>query len=153
MMNQTAYVSSEDYTQMRTDINAADHDGLTPNPRITGTDEIGFSILGNRDVILAGDAKGTVSMFFDNFLLVELENMYGLNLFGYGTGDSVPSGGQITVDGQPVSFQAFAPAGEATVPPVDLTPIIPVNQPVILRASGLDCGVLGQASNVYLLFR
>jgi hypothetical protein len=73
--------------------------------------------------------------------------------YGYGTADSVPQGGKITVKGQPVQFQSFAPSGEAQVTPIDITSKLPSDKDAIdFRATSLDCGVSGQTSDVYLVF-
>jgi hypothetical protein len=155
MFDKTPYQSSEDYKHMRTDIVARDHDGMTPHPRIMGTGRFAFTLAGKRLVHVGSDYTAKDSMYFDNFLLLEIASFRDFALLGYGTADSLPLNGPMTVSGLPVNFTAFAPSGEATVPFIHARRDghIPIQEPVLFRATALDCGVIGQTSDVYLVFK
>lgn len=155
MINKTPYQSSEDYKHMRTDIVARDHDGQTPFPRIMGTGSFAFTLGGKRLVHVGSDFTGQKSMYMDNFLLLEVASFRDFALLGYGTADSVPNNGPMTVNGLPVNFTSFAPGGTATVPFIHARrdAHIPIEEPVLFRATSLDCGVIGQTSDVYLVFK
>ncbi len=146
-------VSSELFSPMRNDMLAANHDGQTPHPRVMASKEIGFDLVGTRQVVLSSDPQGKSPIAVDNFLFVELQSLYSLDLLGYGTGDSRLSDGTIRLSNTPIQFQSFADAGSANVPPIDLTEKVPVGTSLVLRSSMLDCGQVGGSSGVYILFK
>ena len=108
--------------------------------------------------MLSGDIRGAKDIFVDNFILVEMERGSWFQLLGYGTADSLPSSGTMYVGRDPVAFTSFAPWGMAQFKPIDLTSKLPEKPglssgAIDIRVTSLDCGVIGQTSDVFLLFQ
>lgn len=163
MIDKTNYLNSYQFRYMRNDIMARNHDGRSPHPWVMGMNDVVFRMEGDREVVLGSNKYGNAPMFFDNFLLVETRLSTSpandkWDLQGYGTADSLPSNGRpITVLGKPVNFTPLAGSGMATVQPISLPQLNPSvtgkNATVVLRTTALDCGVIGQTSDVYLVFK
>lgn len=133
----------------------AQTDGNT-HPYVLGLKEITqLQLLGARNVALSGSfSNAQATMSIDNFFLIEQSTEVGsFRAWAYGTADSVPANGKITV-GQFVvdNFYAFAPSGTAQVTAIDMTSAIPAGLKMSIRFRGLDCGVSAQASDVFMVF-
>lgn len=158
LINQKALVNSSNYPNMRSDITARRFTG-TDYPRIMDSREINeLRVLGPREIILSGSTDGTAKVRVDNFFLLETQfasqGQTVTKLFGQGTGDVRPQGGQpILVSGQEVVYVPGLAAGTDIIDPVDLQFVTPIDKPVKLRLSALDCGLVGETSDIYVLFR
>jgi hypothetical protein len=114
-----------------------------------------LQLQGARNVALSSDFRSPqASMFIDNFFLIEQSTEVGTyRAWAYGTADSVPINGKISVNGQEVQdFYSYAPKGTATVTAINMTAAIPAGLKMSIRFRGLDCGVSAQASDVFMVF-
>jgi hypothetical protein len=173
-------VPSSDWQTYRNDIYARDHDVSHGNasPRVIGstanadgsinTGAVGkatFTLLGQRTVSLSGSASGNVNMLVDNFILLEMNSKtFGLQNLAEGTADAIPwlnptvSGSQltgpITVNNDPIlNYVSFAAGGTTNITPVDISSFFPLNDSVSVTTTGLDCGGVGDISDIYILFQ
>lgn len=139
------------------------------NPRIIGSigsnsgarATISFTLGGSRNVSLRGSSNGDREMRVDNFILVDGLWAGNHHYLAKGTSDALPwvdpndsgnmSTTSITVSGQPVILDDYAPDGTASITPISLT--LPTSEPITLEVTGLDCGGIGGISDVYLLFQ
>lgn len=161
LVDKVSLRSSKNFPNRRMDILARNHDSQNPPntpPYIVDERTVGFKLLGSREVILSASTSGTREIYVDNFFLVEAKaGDSAAKLWASGTGDALMADSKrIIVDGQDLtanSFKVFASGGTARFQPVDLSPILPVNQSIQFRGSALDCGSVGETSDVYLLFR
>ena len=98
-----------------------------------------------RKIVLSGNEQGTAGWSIDNFLLLEVFNSNGqlLKRVVIGNHEPVLAGG-VSIEKVGADKQGFA-AGE-----IDITRFLPVNSPFVLRASAVDYGGVGNASNVFL---
>jgi len=173
-------VASSTWKTYRNDIEARDHDVSHGNaaPRVIGsilnsngtinTGAVGsaqITLLGQRTVSLSGSASGNVNMLVDNFILLEMNSKtLGLQNLAEGTVDAVPwanptnpndmTTADITVNGQPITnYVSFASGGTTDIDPVDISSYFPLNDTVSVTTTGLDCGGVGDISDIYILFQ
>jgi hypothetical protein len=122
-----------------------------------------FTLLGNRAVTLSGDFKGSTAMLVDNFILLQTSSSKGSWALAEGSSDALPwlnptnandaTTTSITLNGAPVTYSSFATGGTSELTPNDLSQYFPINSQVSLFAEGLDCGGIGQISDIYILFQ
>lgn len=158
LINHKALVSSSQYPNMRMDIEARPHDPTTTHPRIMDTKTINeLRILGTREIVLSGAFDGSARVRVDNFFLVETEfvsqGQLVKKLFGQGTADAPKPGQPLTVGGQEVVYVPGLASGTDIIDPVDLALVTPLQMPVKFRVSALDCGSVGETSDIFVLFR
>ncbi|ATB49874.1 hypothetical protein [Corallococcus macrosporus] len=132
-------------TALREDVEVDATEGeRTPRVVTTGQTPT-LSLNGNR-ARLYGDAKGTLGIAVDNFLLLEVLDAQGKvsRRATVGFTEAVHMGPEI-VDS--VGRRAFTfEAGE-----VDITHLLPESAPFQVRATALDTWGVGRVSDVYLL--
>jgi uncharacterized caspase-like protein len=99
-----------------------------------------------RKVTLAGDAQGRMPWKVDNFLLLETMDSSGaiLRKVVIGNTDDVLYDGKVIQKIGPKSFTFQAET-------IDVTELFPINRQVVLRASAMDYGGLGEVSNIFLI--
>lgn len=162
LVNRVAKASSSTFTQLRSDIVSRLHGGAgNAPPHVMAAREVSFVLQGEREVVLAGDSHGGDDIYVDNYFLVEV--MYsGLtrpNLWASGTRDALPydSGGNpspILVGSQPVTdWHAFGDGGTSRFNPINMYNQLTRDREITFKGSALDCGSVGESSDVYLLFR
>lgn len=172
-------ISSSNWQTSRLDVVSRNHDvphgnwnplviGSTKNSsgsiNVGAVSTIQVTLQGVRTVTLAGSPSGNVNMLVDNFILLEMQSRtLGLQNLAEGTADALPwanpgvanslTTAPITVGGQPIQYVSFATGGTTDITPVNLSPFFPINDPVSMRTTGLDCGGVGDISDIYLLFQ
>ena len=98
-----------------------------------------------RKVLLSGNAQASEGWNVDNFLYLEVFNYSGKLLKQVVIGNHEPVlAGNVAIEKLGGNKFDFA-AGE-----IDITNLLPVNEPFVLRASAIDYGGVGAASNVFL---
>jgi hypothetical protein len=166
--------ASSDFTVYETNVTARDHDNysdLNPkNPHIIGSSktstgaigEVNFVMQGAREVILAGDTSGSQDVYVDNFILTTLKQAGNTSYCGEGSADSVTytnssiagDDGYVNVGGAPLKdFLVGAAGGTSNFNPMDFGPKLQLNTVIDFKSEALDCGQVGQVSDIYLLFR
>lgn len=162
LVGKTALAPSTTYTERRQDIVSRNHGGPgNAAPHVMGSREIKFVLLGDREVVLAGDSHGGDDIYVDNYFLVEVmfPGLMKPNLWASGTGDAIPyrdGGGTmpIQVNGEPVlDWHVFGSGGTSRFNPINMYGQLTKNKEISFRGSSLDCGSVGETSDVYLLFR
>jgi hypothetical protein len=174
LSNAVASQPSSDYTVYDTNVTARDHNNfndMSPvSPHIVGSSstsagavaDVQFVLQGKREIMLSGDTSGSQDIYVDNFILVRLSQGGKSTYYGEGTGDSLTyvnssipgDNGHINVGGQPLqNYLVGAAQGAADFTPTNYGNLFELNTPVELKSEALDCGVVGQVSDIYLLFR
>ncbi|MFP2931226.1 hypothetical protein ACLESO_39755 [Pyxidicoccus sp. 3LG] len=115
-------------------------------PRVVTTGQTPVLRLEGSRARLYGDAKATLGISVDNFLLLEVLDAQGkvLNRAAVGFTEGVHMGRQ-QVDSLGRRAFSFEP-GE-----VDLTELLPESEPFQVRATALDYWGVGRVSDVYLV--
>jgi hypothetical protein len=165
---------SDDFTVFEQSVTARDHNDysdLNPkSPHIIGSStsssgavgEVQFVLEGQRQVMLASDTAGTQDVAVDNFILFKTTMGCSTSYFGEGTSDSFTysnasiagDDGYVNVNGAPLkNFLVGASGGTASFAPVDYSSTFRLNTVVDFKSEALDCGQVGQVSDIYLLFR
>ncbi|NVJ02136.1 hypothetical protein HV824_29005 [Myxococcus sp. AM009] len=132
-------------TQLREDVEVDATEGER-TPRVVATGQTPTLSLGGHRARLYGDAKGTLGISVDNFLLLEVLDARGqvTRRATVGFTEAVHMGREL-VDS--VGRRAFTfEAGE-----VDITHLLPDAAPFQVRATALDTWGVGRVSDVYLL--
>ncbi|QDE99452.1 hypothetical protein [Myxococcus xanthus] len=132
-------------TKLREDIEVDATEGER-TPRVVATGQTPTLSLDGRRARLYGDAKGTLGIAVDNFLLLEVLDASGqvTRRTTVGFTEAVHMGRE-QVDS--VGRRAFTfEAGE-----VDITHLLPDSAPFQVRATALDTWGVGRVSDVYLL--
>jgi hypothetical protein len=116
-----------------------------PLPFVVGAGELGpLSRQGGR-VRLYGDEAGKEGFSVDNFLLLEISDKSGTVrrvAIGFQQGLTAGSEQVDTLGGLKFAFEA----GE-----IDLTRLLPPEDPFTIKATALDTGGVGRVSNVFLI--
>jgi hypothetical protein len=165
---------SSDYTVFEQNVFARDHDDFSDmnpkHPHIIGSSatsggavgDVQFVMLGQREVTLAGDTSGSQDVYVDNFILTQLQMNGQTSYSGEGSGDSptynnssiAGDNGYINVGGAPLTdFLVGADGGTSNFTPMDFGPKLQLNTVIDFKSEALDCGAVGQVSDIYLLFR
>jgi hypothetical protein len=162
LVSKVAKASSSTFTELRTDIVSRLHGGSgNAPPHVMGSRELKFVLQGDREVVLAGDSHGGDDIYVDNYFLVEVmfPGLSQPNLWASGTADALPhapGGGTmpIQVNGQSVlDWHAYGSSGTSTFHAINMFSQLTKNKEISFRGSSLDCGSVGESSDVYLLFR
>lgn len=146
----------------KTNVLAYDHDHLVEgNPYIMGDISINFSLKGQRTVRLSSSPTKLSSIIVDNFILLALKTQSDADYTysSYGTKDcSIRNTNYIQVTDANkkvnnvfLSWTSFA--GTETIKSLVLSNDLPINQRVDFSLSALDCGVLQQMTDVYIVFQ
>lgn len=154
--------NSTTFVERRNDIVSRNHGGAgNAPPHVMASKEISFLLQGDREVVLAGDSHGGDDIYVDNFFLVEImfPGLMKPNLWASGTADALPfndSGAimNILVNKQEVTdWHAFGGGGTSTFHAINMYSQMTKNKDISFKGSSLDCGSVGESSDVYLLFR
>lgn len=161
LVSKVQLAPSESFSARRSDIVSRNHggEGNAP-PYVLASKLVSFILQGDREVVLAGDSFGGADIYVDNYFLVEVlyPGLTKSNLWASGTADALPYSGKgvgpIMVDGQPVDdWHAFGEGGTSTFKAINMYSHMTKNKEILFRGSSLDCGSVGESSDVYLLFR
>lgn len=117
-----------------------------PVPAVVAVGESGLFSRQGGSVKLYGDEAGKEGWSVDNFVLVEVANKAGkvLHRAAIGFQQGVTRGSE-QVDSLGQMKFAFGP-GE-----VDLTSLLPADEPVTVKATALDVGGVGRVTSLYLI--
>ncbi len=171
-------IASSNWLSARQDIVARSHDLNHANaaPKVIDSvfdgsaiavgavGELKFTLQGQRNVMMGGNSAGNIPMSVDNFLFLEINSATkGKEYVAEGSSDSVPfanpnnssdsSTGPITINGQAVPFVSFGTSGTVQVAPVDISNYLPINDQIDFKVTGLDCGNVGDISDVFIMFQ
>lgn len=148
-----------------TNVLARTHEGSknqkgNANPYILGPGPASraFKLLGARAVKLSGSYRSLASIQVDNFLLIgqrlASENPAANSWGAYGTSDAtVYKENYVLAYNTPVTLQAFASGGTATVNALLLTEYFQPQLDYILDVNALDCGGARALSDIYLVWQ
>ncbi len=133
----------------------------THHPYTLGSKLLNLYMEGARSILLTGARAASTSITVDNFLLVGLGPSKSIAdpsyYAAYGTSDStIELNGKtdsIEFRNQPVVLTPFASSGISTVKPLSLESEIELRSDYTLDIRALDCGSVGELSDVYLLFQ
>ena len=141
----TAEVETTQLSTRREDVEV-DTRNFERTPRVVALGETPVFRLEGARARLFGDAAGTQGWSVDNFVLLEVlaENGKVLHRAAVGFSEPVMIGAERIDNVGKMSF-TFEP-GE-----VNLTPILPENEPFKLRATALDYYGVGKVSDVFLV--
>lgn len=162
LVNKVALASSSTFAERRNDIVSRLHGGSgNAAPHVMGSREIKFVLQGDREVVLAGDSHGGDDIYVDNYFLVEVmfPGLMKPNLWASGTADALPYQTKnqtmpIQVNGESVlDWHAYGSGGTSTFQAINMYNQLTLNKEISFRGSALDCGSVGETSDVYLLFR
>lgn len=121
-------------------------DSGDPVPAVVAVGQVGPISRQNGKVRLYGDEAGKLGWSVDNFLLLEVVNASGevVNRVAIGFQQGLTCGSEHidTTGGMKFAFEA----GE-----VDLSTLLPAEEPFTLKVSALDIGGVGQNSDLYLV--
>ncbi len=141
----TPEAETEARAERRQDLYVATDTG-EPIPAVVAVGQVGpLSREGGR-VRLYGDEAGTLGWSVDNFVLLEIGDAKGtvLNRVAIGFQQGVTCGSEHidTIGGMKFSFEP----GE-----IDLSTLLPADEPFTIKASALDAGGVGQTTDLYLV--
>ena len=162
LVSKVALANSTTFVNRRTDIVSRNHGGPGNSaPYVMASKEVSFLLQGDREVVLAGDSHGGDDIYVDNYFLVEVmfPGLLRPNLWASGTADALPLdpknvASPILVNGQEVNdWHAFGAGGTSTFHAINMYNQLTKDQEITFKGSSLDCGSVGESSNVYLLFR
>jgi hypothetical protein len=132
----------------------------TTQPRTVAQGALVFTLSSARKVWIAGDQYGqTQNLSVDNFIVFKFsaagtvaQYWVGGSEDSFGLNPSYPY--NITVNGSTIPFHSFGSIGNTPVTPPNLTDLISVqpNKTYTLEAYAQDAGVVGQVSDVYVIF-
>jgi hypothetical protein len=165
--------NSSDFTLHDTNVWSRNHDsgGQAPShPYIIGSSatnagaaaDIQFMMEGTRQVTLAGDQGGMKDIYVDNYVLLQILQGGQTTYFAEGSADSptyqnssvANDTGFVNVGGTDLkNFQVGAAGGTSNFNPIDFGNELQTNTVIDFKSEALDCGVVGQVSDIYLLFR
>lgn len=161
IVNYQSNKNSTSYTTRYASLISKDHDtGSNASPRIMSQTNYKILLNGARDAYVSGSKTGLTSFYVDNFLFLKLTNGTSIQRFGTGTGDSAAIGYTapiLTATTSMIPFLVKAPSGVAQhSTALQLTNsylTFPVGVQFDLDSLALDAGVLGQTSDMYLIFK
>ncbi len=162
LVSKVAKANSSTFKERRTDIVSRLHGGSgNAPPHVMASKEISFVLQGDREVVLAGDSHGGDDIYVDNYFLVEVmfSGLKKPNLWASGTKDARPLDAKnvempIQVNGQDVTdWHAFGDGGTSRFNPINMYGQLAKDKEISFKGSALDCGSVGESSDVYLLFR
>ncbi|HEX8821648.1 MAG TPA: hypothetical protein VF794_17115 [Archangium sp.] len=115
-------------------------------PRVVTTGETPLVRLSGARAMLYGDAEGKQGFDVDNFILLEVLDGSGrvINRGAVGFTDNVLMGREVVDSVGPRAFH-FEPGQ------VDLTSMLPENEPFRVRATALDYSGVGRVTDVFLV--
>lgn len=154
--------SSDMFPERRDDIVSRLHGGAgNAPPHVMASKQISFVLQGDREVVLAGDSHGGADIYVDNYFLVEImfPGLMKPNLWASGTADALPYDSKgvpspIMVGNFPVDdWHAYGAGGTSTFHAINMFNQLAKDKEISFRGSSLDCGSVGETSDVYLLFR
>ena len=162
LVSKVAKANSSTFSERRNDIVSRKHGGTgNAPPHVMASKEISFVLQGDREVVLAGDSHGGDDIYVDNYFLVEVmfPGLAKPNLWASGTRDALPLNSKnvavpIQVNGQAVTdWHAFGDGGTSRFNPINMYNQLTKDKEISFKGSALDCGSVGESSDVYLLFR
>jgi hypothetical protein len=174
LSSKVALQNSDDFTVYDQNVLARDHDNysdLNPkHPHIIGSSskstgavaDVQFVLQGEREIMLSGNTSGTQDVYVDNFVLVQLGMGGQTSYYGEGSSDSVTytnssvagDNGYINVAGSELkNYLVGASGGTSNFTPINFGPELQLNTVIDFKSEALDCGQVGQVSDIYLLFR
>ncbi len=164
LLSATSFSPSSQNTVIDKEVISRNHDlsGNTStdihNPYLLGKAEVTMFLEGARSVMLAGGANDTDNITVDNFILVGIAPVAQAGnpqfYHSYGTSDStVNNTDGILFKNQNIQLAAFATRGTSTIVPLSLEGQMTIKQDYALDLRALDCGGIGNNSDIYLLFK
>jgi len=145
LLNETPEAETTTRVEKRSDLFVSVETG-EPVPVVVAVGEIPNFNRSGGAVKLYGDEAGKEGWSVDNFVFVEVLNAKGVvvgrGVIGYQAGLTA---GKEQVDSLGQMKFSFGP-GE-----IDLSPIIPANEPVTLKVTALDSGGVGRVSSLYAI--
>jgi hypothetical protein len=116
---------------------------------------------GPRNVVLSGAADSTTKITVDNFILVGLKpasaSFNASYYHAYGTSDSTimynGNSDNILLQNSPVLLQPFGSGGTSTLTPLQVDGQMQVGSPTEVDVRALDCGGIGNNSDIYIVFQ
>lgn len=149
---------------VRTDIKSRDHskgsigEASMAHPLVMGQRAVNVQLLGARKVLVASDRFATKNIKVDNFVLVEItRSNLSKVVWGAGSGDVKyrDASGVLSVklNDVPFTYEVYAPGGTSEFSPVDFTQYVPLNEPISIGVSALDCRGSEESTDGYLIFK
>lgn len=148
---------------VRRDIKARDHSSggsetTMAHPLVMGQKSVNVQLQGTRQVIVASDAFATKNIRVDNFVLVEITRATAPKIvWGAGSADVKyrDASGLLSVklNDVPFNYETYAPGGTSEFSPVDFTRHVPLNEPISIGVSALDCRGSEFSTDGYLIFK
>jgi len=145
LLSETPEAETATRLEKRTDLLVTVETG-EPVPSVVAVGESGLFSRQGGAVKLYGDATGKEGWSVDNFVLLEISNKKGevihRAVIGFQQGSSRGSEVIDSVGQMKFAFEA----GE-----IDLTSMLPADEPINIKATALDTGGVGRVSDLYLI--